>query len=58
MPLSPLGFFLNTELINVLTRLGVTIEGVLDWMIRFIDTLYTPLGTTGNSSAVAILHTL
>jgi hypothetical protein len=30
----------------------------LDWMIGFIDTLYTPLGTAGNYSAVADLHTL
>jgi hypothetical protein len=30
---------------------------VLDWMIGFIDTLYIALGTTGNYSAIAILHT-
>jgi hypothetical protein len=35
----------------------VTIDGVLDWMIGFIDTLHTPLRTTGNYSAIAILHT-
>jgi hypothetical protein len=28
--------------------------GLDDW----IDTLYTPLGTTGNYSAIAILYTL
>jgi hypothetical protein len=27
-------------------------------MIEFIDTLYTPFGTTGNYSAIADLHTL
>jgi 3-deoxy-D-arabino-heptulosonate 7-phosphate (DAHP) synthase class II len=31
---------------------------VLDWMIGFIDTLDTVLGTTGNYSAIADLHTL
>jgi hypothetical protein len=30
----------------------------LDWMVGFIDTSYTPLGTTGNYSAIADLHTL
>jgi hypothetical protein len=33
-------------------------DGVLDWMIGFTDALYTPLGTTGNYSAIADLHTL
>jgi hypothetical protein len=44
-------------------RLGTTgkerdIKRVLGWVIGFIDTLYTPLGTTGNYSAIADLHTL
>jgi hypothetical protein len=30
----------------------------LVWMIGFIDTLFTQLGTTGNYSAIADLHTL
>jgi hypothetical protein len=30
---------------------------VLDWMNEFIDTLYPPLGTTSNYSAIADLHT-
>jgi hypothetical protein len=33
-------------------------DWVSDWMIGFIDTLYIHLGTTGNYSAVADLHTL
>jgi hypothetical protein len=36
----------------------VTIRRGMDWMIRFIETLYTPLGSTGNYSAIADLHTL
>jgi hypothetical protein len=33
------------------------IQGI-DWMIGFIVTLYTELGTTDNYSAIADLHTL
>jgi hypothetical protein len=43
----------------------VTYRRILDWMIGFIDTLFTPLGTTGKYSSTAIstlysslLHTL
>jgi hypothetical protein len=32
----------------------VTYRWVLDWMIGFIETLYTPLGSTGNYSAITI----
>jgi hypothetical protein len=37
---------------------GVTYRRVLGWVIGFIDTLYTVLGTTGNQSAIANLHTV
>jgi hypothetical protein len=30
----------------------------LDWMLGFIDTLFTQLGTTGNYNAIADLYTL
>jgi hypothetical protein len=43
-----------------MTRVGVcmTYWRVFHWIIGFIDTLYTPLGTTGSYSAIADLHTL
>jgi hypothetical protein len=44
--------------VRIVTRTGVTIEGGMDWMIGFIDHLYTVLGTTGNYSAVLDLHPL
>jgi hypothetical protein len=43
--------------VNIVTCRG-DYRRVLDWMIGFIDTLYTPLGTTDNYSAIADLHTL
>jgi hypothetical protein len=36
----------------------VTYRRVLDWIIEFIETLYTPLGTTGNYVAYRYFHTL
>jgi hypothetical protein len=36
----------------------VTYRRVLDWMIGFTDTLYSPLESAGNYSAIADLHTL
>jgi uncharacterized membrane protein len=36
----------------------LTYRSVLDWMIGFIDTLYTALEITDNYSAIAYLHTL
>jgi hypothetical protein len=36
----------------------MTIRQGLDWLIGFIDHLYTALITTRNYSAVADLHTL
>jgi hypothetical protein len=36
----------------------VTIRRGLDWMIGFIEHLYTPLRTARNYSAIADLHTL
>jgi hypothetical protein len=33
------------------------IDGSLDWMIGFTDTLHIEFGTIGNYSAIADLHT-
>jgi hypothetical protein len=41
-----------------MSGLCVTNRRVLDWMIGFIDTLYIPLVTTGNWSAIADLYIL
>jgi hypothetical protein len=35
----------------------VTYRRILGWVIRFIDTLYSPLGNTGNYSTIADLYT-
>jgi hypothetical protein len=41
-----------------MSRVGVTIDWVLDWMIGFIvPYTFTQVGTTGNYSAIAHLHT-
>jgi hypothetical protein len=42
----------------VLARVSVTVDGVLDWMIGFIDTSVIHLGTTGKYSAIADVHTV
>jgi hypothetical protein len=46
--------------LKILSRVGgcVTYIRVSDWMIGFIENLYTQLGTTANYSAIADLHTL
>jgi hypothetical protein len=36
----------------------MTYRHVLDWMVEFIDTLFTQSGTTGSYITIANLHTL
>jgi hypothetical protein len=47
-----------TNISIILSLVLVTIDGVLVWIIGFIDTLSTVLRTRGNYSAMADLHTL
>jgi hypothetical protein len=42
---------------NIAKCRGDLLDGILDWMMGFADTLYTQLGTTGNYSVTALLHT-
>jgi hypothetical protein len=53
------GFFLSPcRKISRVRFCAWLIRQVLYWIIVFIDTFYTQLGTTGNYSAIADLHTL
>jgi hypothetical protein len=52
-----IGLWVAPESALILSRVGVTVDRVLDWMTGFIDALSTVLGTTG-STALSPFYTL